>query len=166
MYSYKIYHLHLTAEGYLTKSSFLIGLALKGNFWIQNKLRKLHENAERMHNYWRRLEYFSWKIHVIKLWHTGVLVRDWPLFPGPNPFGSEWQKAKPLSDGRGQPVMFNFFSSFCFQMQIKHITNENSDCKWIPQLKGIYIKIYRIEVMVDTPTSLQTIIHFLINFCQ
>ena len=31
-YSYKIYHLHLTAEGYFTKGSFLIGLALKGNF--------------------------------------------------------------------------------------------------------------------------------------
>lgn len=45
MYNYKIYHLHPTAEGYFTKGSFLIDLALKDNFWIQNKLRKLHENA-------------------------------------------------------------------------------------------------------------------------
>lgn len=45
MYSYKICNIHLTAGGYFTKGWILIGLALKGNFKIQNKLRKRYENT-------------------------------------------------------------------------------------------------------------------------
>lgn len=46
MYSYKIYHLHPAAEGHFMKGSFLIGLALKGNFWF--KLNS--ENYMKMQN--------------------------------------------------------------------------------------------------------------------